>query len=293
MNAEIQTPNAPILVTGGTGTLGRLVVARLREAGQTVRVLSRGKLAAVEAGAAVDPGLEYVNADLATGERVEPALEGVRIVLHLAGSAKGDEVKARSLVEAASAAGIRHLVYISVVGADRIPVKSAIDRAMFGYFAAKRAAEQVIAQSGLPSTTLRSTQFHQTNFRIVQGMARLPIVPVPAGWRFQPIDAAEVADRLVELALGVPVGLVADIGGPRIYEMSELLRSYLRAASKRRLILTIPIAGGAARAFREGANLTPNRAVGRRTWEEFLADRVKPTKATTSVDQAAEVKTSC
>ena len=105
-------------------------------------------------------------------------------------------------MRAASRAGMRHLVYISVVGADRIPVASGIDRAMFGYFASKLAAEQIVADSGLPWTTLRATQFHDLILMTVQQMARLPVIPVPAGFRFQPIDAGEVATRLVELALG-------------------------------------------------------------------------------------------
>jgi hypothetical protein len=56
--------------------------------------------------------------------------------------------------------------------------------------------------------------------------------------------------------------------------MDELLRGYLRASRKRRLILPLWLPGKAARAFRSGANLNPDRAVGRRTWEEFVADRV-------------------
>jgi uncharacterized protein YbjT (DUF2867 family) len=240
---------------------------------------------------AVDSGVEHVVADLATGEGVETALDGVHIVLHLAGSAKGDEAKTRNLVEAASRAEVRHIVYISVVGADRIPVTSRMDRMMFGYFAAKRSAERIIADSGIPWTTLRSTQFHQMNFKVAQGMAKLPIIPVPSGWRFQPIDAAEVADRLVDLALAEPAGLVSEIGGPRIYEMAKLLQSYLHATRKRRLIVPMPIAGGAARAFREGANLTPHHPFGRRTWEEFLVDQLRPTQATTSADKSAEAKT--
>ena len=105
-------------------------------------------------------------------------------------------------------------------------------------------------------------------------MAKLPVIPVPAGFRFQPIDAGEVADRLADLALGTPSGLVPDIGGPRVYEMTELVRSYLHARGKRRLILPIWLPGNAARVFRAGANLAPERAVGRRTWEDFLAARV-------------------
>jgi uncharacterized protein YbjT (DUF2867 family) len=258
-----------ILVTGGTGTLGRLVVARLRDAGCDVRVLSRRSRDGGK-------GVEFVTGDLATGEGIDAAVEGTEIIVHCAGSSKGDEDKARNLVRAASQAGARHLVYISVVGADRIPVTSGIDRAMFGYFASKLAAEQVIAESGLPWTTLRATQFHDLTLLTVRQLARLPAIPVPAGWRFQPVDAGEVADRLVELALGTPAGLVPDIAGPRVYELAELVRSYLRARGKHRPILPVRLPGKAARAFRAGANLAPDRAVGRRTWEDFLAEELGP-----------------
>jgi uncharacterized protein YbjT (DUF2867 family) len=264
---EEEAMAAPILVTGGTGTLGRLVVPRLRDAGYEVRVLSRRSREG-------RTGVEFVTGDLATGEGVEAAVAGTEIIVHCAGGARGDEVKTGHLVRAAAPAGVRHLVYISVVGADRVPVASALDRAMFGYFAAKLATEQVVADSGLPWTTLRATQFHDLLFMVVRQLARLPVIPVPAGIRFQPVDAGDVADRLVELALGAPAGLVPDLAGPRVYELDELVRSYLRAAGRRRPILPVRIPGKAARALRAGANLAPDRAVGRRTWEEFLASRV-------------------
>jgi uncharacterized protein YbjT (DUF2867 family) len=255
------------LVTGGTGTLGRLVVPRLRDAGCKVRVLSRRSHEA-------DEGIEYVMGDLATGEGIEAAVDGADLIVHLAGSNKGDEDKALNLVRAASRTGARHLVYISVVGADRVPVVSGVDRAMFGYFASKLAAEHVVADSGLPWTTLRATQFHDFILMTARQMARLPLIPLPAGFRFQPVDAGEVADRLVELALGTPAGLVPDMGGPKVYEMRDLLRGYLRARRKHRLIVPLRLPGKGAHAYRAGANLAPERAVGRRTWEEFLADRV-------------------
>jgi uncharacterized protein YbjT (DUF2867 family) len=268
--------DAPILVTGGTGTLGRLVVPRLRDAGYGVRVLSRRS---PEGGA--EGGVGHVTGDLATGEGVDDAVAGAEVVVHLAGSSKGDEGKARHLVEAASRAGAPHLVYISVVGADRIPVTGGVDRTMFGYFESKLAAERVVAGSGLPWTTLRATQFHDLLLTTARGMARLPVIPVPSGFRFQPVDAREVADRLVELALGAPAGLVPDIAGPRIYTLAELVRSYLRAAGKHRLTVPVRVPGQAARAIRGGANLSPDRAVGRRTWEDFLAGRLgAPDQAT-------------
>jgi uncharacterized protein YbjT (DUF2867 family) len=261
MNAET------ILVTGGTGTLGRLVVRRLRDTGRDIRVLSRRS-------GATDDGIELVSGDLTTGEGVEAAVDGANVILHLAGTAKGDEDKARHLVRAASRAGTSHLVYISVVGADRVPVVSGVDRAMFGYFASKLGAEQVVAESGLPWTTLRATQFHELMLTTLQKMARLPVVPIPAGVRFQPVDGDEVAARMVELALGTPAGLVPDLAGPRTDTMADLLRSYLRASGKHRLIVPLRLPGKAAGAFRDGANLAPDRAVGLRTWEEFLDERL-------------------
>jgi uncharacterized protein YbjT (DUF2867 family) len=258
---------APILLTGGTGTLGRLVAPRLRRAGHDVRILSRNPRKPAE-------GTEFVTGDLATGEGAEAAVAGVRTIVHCAGSTKGDDQKTRNLVRAAERAGHPHLVYISVVGADRVPVVSAVDRAMFGYIAAKRAAEQIIEDSGLPWTTLRASQFHDLMLVTVRGLTKLPVVPVPAGIKAQPVDSGEVATRLVELALGEPAGLVPDIAGPRIYGLDELVRSYLRATHRRRPLLTIRFPGGAARAFRAGANLAPDRAVGHRTWEDFLSERV-------------------
>jgi len=257
----------PILVTGGTGTLGRLVVPRLMDAGGNVRVLSRQSREAGE-------GIEFVTGDLATGEGIQAAVEGAEIIVHCAGSSKGDEAKALNLVRAASGSGARHLVYISVVGADRIPIVSGVDRAMFGYFGSKLAAERVVVDSGLPWTTLRATQFHDLILTVAQQLAKLPVIPIPAGFRFQPIDAGEVATRLVELALGTPAGLVPDMAGPRVYTMAELIRGYLRARGKRRPIVPVRLPGKAARAYRAGANLAPDRAVGRRSWEEFLAERV-------------------
>ena len=255
---------SPILVTGGTGTLGRLVVARLRDAGCEVRVLSRSTREA-------EDGIEFMAGDLATGEGIEAAVDGAGTIMHLAGGPKSDEDKARNLVRAASRAGTRHLVYISVVGADLIPVAS---RAMFGYFASKRAAERIVADSGLPFTILRATQFHDLILTVAQQMAKLPAVPLPAGFRVQPVEADEVAARLVELALGEPAGLVPDMGGPRVYGAAELLRGYLRATQRRRPIVPLWLPGKAARVFRAGANLAPEQAVGRRTWEEFLAERL-------------------
>lgn len=257
-----------ILVTGGTGGLGRRVVPLLRKAGHPVRVISRHPLPD-------EPGIEYLAGDLAKDEgSVRAAAEGVETVLHLAGAAGIDQnvAQIRRVVRAAQAAGVRHLVNVSVVGAERIPVRSGVDRAMFGYFAGQRAVEVAVEESGLPWTNLRATQFHDGFILLmVRAMVKLPVVPVPSGFRFQPVDADEVADRLSELTLGEPAGQAPDIAGPKIYDAAYLVRSYLRALGKRRLLVPMWMPGAAAGAVRAGANLAPDRAVGRRTWEDFLA----------------------
>lgn len=259
--------NSPILVTGGTGTLGRLVASRLRDGGHAVRVAGRHA-------PPPEQGIEFAQCDLDTGDGVEAALGGVRTVVHCAGAQKGDGDKARRLVAAASRAGVTHLVYISVVGAEAIPVVSGFDRVAFGYFASKRDAEEVVAGSGIPFSTLRATQFFELTLLTARAMVKLPVVPVPKGFRFQPVDAGEVADRLVELALGQPASLVPDLAGPACYPMAGLIRTYLAAAGQRRLLIPVHMPGKAAKAIREGANLSEDRAVGRKTWEQFLAERV-------------------
>jgi uncharacterized protein YbjT (DUF2867 family) len=264
---QLHITQSPILVTGGTGTLGRQVVLRLQAAGHNMRVLSRQRHES-------EGGVEYVSGDLLKDEGIESAVAGAEIIVHCAGSRKGDDEATRNLVRAASRAGVRHLVYISVVGAERIPVVSGIDRTMFGYFGSKLAAEQIVANSGVPWTTLRATQFHDLSLTTAQQMAKLPVIPVPAGFCFQPIDSGEVADRLVELTLGQPAGLVPDMGGPRVYAMGDLLRAYLRTQGKHPMMVPLWLPGQAARAIRAGANLAPEQAVGQRTWEDFLSERV-------------------
>ena len=255
---------ASILVTGGTGTLGRPVAQRLRDAGASVTVLSRHPRETAE-------GIRYAAGDLSTGQGIGGAAGGAEVIVHCAGSNSGDEQKTRTLVSAARDA--RHIVLISVVGADRVPQVSAIDRALFGYFGMKLATERVVEQSGIGWTALRATQFHDLILSVARALAKLPVIPAPSGFRFQPVDATEVAERMAELALGEPSGLVPDLAGPRICTLAELVNSYLSAVGKRRPLVPLPVPGQAARALRAGANLAPDRAVGKRTWEEFLAGR--------------------
>ena len=151
-----------------------------------------------------------------------------------------------------------HLVYISVVGAERIPIDSRVDRAMFGYFASKRAAEKVVEDSGLPWTTLRATQFHEGMLTVARQMQSCRytgpgrvLFPTGRGRR-----GGGQARRAHTRRAG---RLVPDMGGPRVYGADELLRGYLRATQRRRLIVPVWLPGKAASAFRAGANLAPSR----------------------------------
>lgn len=250
---------SPILLTGGTGTLGRLVTPLLREAGYEVRVLSRRSRQPGD-------GIEYVTGDLLKGEGIEAAMDGAETILHLAGGNKGDDEATGNLVRAASRAGVQHLVYISVIGADRVPL---------GWFKTKLGAERAVTGSGVPWTTLRAAQFHDLVLAMAEKMAKLPVIPVPGGMRLQPVDSREVAARLVDLTLGKPAGLVPDLAGPKVYGMADLMRGYLRATGKRRLMMPVRMPGAAGRAYRAGENLSLDGAdLGTRTWEDFLAERL-------------------
>ena len=193
--------SAPILVTGGTGTLGSYVVRLLCDRGSVVRVLSRKPRSGNE-------GVEYVVGDLARPAGVDEAVDGVDVIVHCASARKGDAAATRNLVTAAAGHGRRpHLVYISVAGVDTVP---------FGYFRAKREAEEIVTGSGLPWTLQRATQFYDFVLTGAKGMTRLPVVVVPRDFLCQPVDPAEVAGRLVGLASGPPSGRVPDMGGPEV-----------------------------------------------------------------------------
>ncbi|MCB5180600.1 SDR family oxidoreductase [Streptomyces antimicrobicus] len=237
-----------IIVTGGTGTLGSLVVERLRAAGHAVRVVSRHA--------------PQYPVDLRDGTGLDAALAGADTVVHCASSPRGgDDRAARHLVEAARRAGIRHLVHISIVGVDVVPLR---------YYTVKHRVERILQESGLGVTILRTTQFHDLVAQAAATLARLPLVLVPAGVRFQPVAAEEVADRLAELAVGAPAGRVPDMGGPHTRTLADLVRAYLAARGSRRRVVEVPLPGKAYAGFRRGGNLAPDHAVGHGTFEAYL-----------------------
>lgn len=249
-----------ILVTGGTGTLGRLVVQRLVAAGHEVVVLSRRAHPPAEPATTT-----WRTGDLRKGVGIDAAVEQAEVIVHCASSPRGDVDAARNLIGAAQRAGSPHIVYVSIVGVDRVPL---------GYYRSKLEAEQLIEDSGLACTILRSTQFHDLILRGCAALARPPVMLVPASTSFQPINAAEVADRLAELAAAPPIGRVPDLGGPQVLSTARLARVYLRANHRHRTLLSVRHAGAVCAAYRRGEHLVPGRANGRVTFGEFLTARI-------------------
>jgi uncharacterized protein YbjT (DUF2867 family) len=246
-----------VLVTGGSGLLGREVVARLGAAGHTVRILSRSGSA--------DP--RAVPGDLGTGAGLDAAVDGTAAIVHCASDPRDpqrvDVAGTRRLVDAARRAGRPHVVDVSIVGVDRIP---------WAYYRAKVQAEELVRTSGLPWTVLRATQFHEFTAALLARLTRMPVVLAPRGWRFQPVDAGEVATRLAVAVDDGPAGRLPDLGGPDVLSISYLARLYLDATDRRRPIVPLPVPGAFSAALRAGANLAPGSRSEGSTFAQFLAE---------------------
>ncbi|MEU7891995.1 NAD(P)H-binding protein [Nonomuraea sp. NPDC049152] len=248
-----------ILVTGASGRLGTAMVRRLAEAGHEVRATSRR---ARRAGGGV---AEWVVADLATGAGLAEAVEGVAAVLHLASAPyKGrytDEVEldgTLGLIEAAAKAGVGHLVYVSIVGADKVP---------WGYFRSKVRAERIVAAGAVPYSIVRATQFHEFADQV---FAKLPVLPVDAGVKAQPVDVRDLAGHLTErVALGPSSG-IGEYGGPEVLTMAELAGRWRAARGARRPVLRMRVPGELGRAFRAGHLTTRAEPYGRIGWRDYL-----------------------
>jgi uncharacterized protein YbjT (DUF2867 family) len=249
------TTKRTILVTGATGTLGVPTSAQLRDAGHDVRALSRR----------TGPGL--VTGDLLSGTGLATAMDGVGTIVHLA-TGKDDVRAAGTLLDASRRAGVGHLVLISIVGIDDIPL---------GYYRQKLEVERLVSESDVPHTILRATQFHSFVQRLFTAQRWLPVVLAPA-FELQPIAVEEVAGRLVELAGGAPAGPVADIGGPARRPVADLAAAWATARGIRRPILPFGLPGKTFGGYRAGHQLVPGPGYGRVTFEEHLAalDGVAP-----------------
>jgi len=244
-----------VLVTGGTGRLGRRLSEPLQAAGHRVKLMSRR---------GTGPG--GIRGDLSTGRDLHQALAGAELVVHAATDPRGDYWQTdvagtRRLVQAVDRDRLQHLVNVSIVGVDRIP---------FGYYRAKFAAEQVLLASGLPVTLLRVTQFHDVVDELLETTRRGPILPVPMGWRARPVDVGEAAAYVASVASGPPTGELVEYAGPEELTAADLARAWAAAREPGVRVVATPVPGRLSTAFRDGAALPSGGARGRRTYGEHL-----------------------
>jgi uncharacterized protein YbjT (DUF2867 family) len=243
-----------IVVIGGTGLIGSRLVSMLR--GEGYQVLA----------ASPDSGVNTI-----TGEGLATALAGAYVVVDVSNSpsfADADvlkffETSTGNLLAAEARAGVGHHVALSIVGADRVPDS--------GYLRAKVAQENLIRQSGIPYSILRSTQFFEFISRIAQagpeGTLRV------SGALFQPILSADVVAALAEITVRSPVNDIVEIGGPERFPMNESVRRVLRANGDEREVVT----DAHARYF--GAELNdqslvagPHARIGTKRFEDWLKE---------------------
>ncbi len=199
-----------IVVVGGSGRIGEKLVYNLRQ--DDHRVLE----------ASPSFGVNTI-----TREGLEAALAGARVVVDVTQSPALDgpsalaffETSGRNLLAAATAAGVRHHVVLSIVGTDRLQAS--------GYFRAKQLQETLVKASGLPFSILRSTQFFEFISGVVQDGGAREVVISPA--RVQPVAAEDVAETLADLALSAPLNGTVEVAGPERFGLDALATEVLTA----------------------------------------------------------------
>ncbi len=256
--------SAPILVTGGTGMLGRLLVRELLERGREVRVLSRKPQPGVPAGTPAAPGeAHWFVGDLHSGLGLPAALDGVTSVAHCAVGSRGDAQMGAQLMIAASRAGNPHIVFHSATGAEAI---------RSNYYRDKRAMERLLEDGSLPWTVLRTTHMHEVIEAGLAHAARLPLMRVASDEKFQPVAGDEVAVRLADWCTGIiPGHHVPSLAGPQALTALELAEIWLKENRKTRKLVAMKLPGTEHEGWRIGAHLLgPERMVGDQTFVEFL-----------------------
>jgi len=248
-----------VLVTGGTGALGREVVIDLRSSGHRARVLSR------KAGT----GGDWVQGDLATGAGLDRAVADMDAIVH-AGTAAAQPWRLRAtdvngtrrLLEAAKRAHVKHLVYISIVGMEGVA---------FPYYKRKLAAEKIVREDVVPWSILRATQFHTLMETFLGAFSRLPrLAAIPFEWKFQSVDPRDVAARLTEVVTGEPAGMLADFGGPEIWTFEALAQTWLKAKKLNKRLVNLPLPFKFSRQWAGGHLLCPDHKDGKITFEQYL-----------------------
>jgi uncharacterized protein YbjT (DUF2867 family) len=273
-----------ILVTGGTGHLGRAVVARLKATDHHVRVLARRP--------GDDTSVEWVRGDLATGEGVVTAVARVDAVIHAAthspaaqrGSVRPlDFVRAptdvdvdgtKALLAAAEEAAVEHFIHVSIVGLPHM--------ARLPYSRVKLAAEELVRGSAVPWSIVRATGFYWLLDRMLAKMVGRPILLIPADVRMQAVDSDDFAKSVVECVSDGRRGEREDFAGPEILTMRELAEQYLAVRGLRRRIWNAPLPRRIKSAL-EAGNTSPGARRGPTTWADWLRRAHGGSAATTSL----------
>jgi len=251
-----------VLVTGGTGALGRHVVTQLRSKGHRARILTRNPKGHVDA----------VQADLSTGVGLLKAVTGMDAIIHAASATirptvgrATDVVGTRRLLAIAREERVRHVVYISIVGMEGVA---------YPYYRTKLATEAVVEEGIIPWSILRATQFHTLMETFLEGFAKPPFIAVvPFKWQFQPVDPSEVAARLVEVVLQEPAGRIPDFGGPEARDFESIAESWLKARKLSKKLVPLPLPFKFSRQFASGVLLTPEHKDGKITFEQYLKEK--------------------
>lgn len=235
-----------IAVIGGTGLIGSQVVRDLMAAGHE----------------AVPHSLS-TGVDLLSGQGLDAALAGADVVVNLTNSPTFDDASIAffqttmdNLMAAADRAGAGHAVILSIVGVDRVPE--------LDYYRAKTLQEEVLKAGPVPYSIVRATQFMEFIDDVLSWTAdadtvRLPRTPL------QPVAAADVAATVADVAVGVPLGGVLDLGGPETFPLDELGRITLAAKGDSRTVIADPAAGmfaavsGDVLTTSDGARIAPTR----------------------------------
>ena len=251
-----------VLVTGGTGTLGRNVVMLLRQSGHRARIYSRHTRGHVDA----------VQGDLRTGANLDRALQGMDGIVHAATGAREsltarrtDVSGTRRLIARAQAAGIKHIVYPSIVGMEGVA---------YPYYRTKLKAEALIKESKLPWSILRATQFHELMETFLRLSSRIPrVTTINFAWQFQPVHSRDVAQHMVDVVTTDPRQMLPDFGGPEILDFKSIAESWLKARHENRRLVDLKLPLKFSRQWEQGKLLAPDHKDGKITFAQFLAER--------------------